>query len=177
MIVLIIGEPNSGKSQKAEELATRLSGDGKRVYIATMIPFGEEGAKRVAKHRKMREGKGFITIEKPTDIRDIADAGDVSFEDTCLLECMSNLVGNEMHSPGSSPLSDELLIEKIVGDVSYLADKCRDLIIVSNRFPLEDTGYDDDTKRYVELTRAINDAISGMADKTINITGNSTTCV
>ncbi len=43
MVDLIIGTPDSGKSKRAEDLALKLSGDGKRIYLATMDPFGEEG--------------------------------------------------------------------------------------------------------------------------------------
>ena len=34
-----------------------------RIYIATMYPFDEESRKRVQRHRKMRQGKGFETVE------------------------------------------------------------------------------------------------------------------
>ena len=51
MMILVVGSPDSGKSVKAEELAAELSGNEKKIYLATMIPFGEEGAARVEKHR------------------------------------------------------------------------------------------------------------------------------
>ena len=68
MTVLIIGHPDSGKSELAERMVTEISAPGERIYLATMIPYGEDGAARVEKHRKMREGKGFTTIEAPFDI-------------------------------------------------------------------------------------------------------------
>ena len=43
MNVLIIGYPDSGKSKLAEDMVLEMSAPGERVYIATMIPFGEEG--------------------------------------------------------------------------------------------------------------------------------------
>ena len=43
MTVLIIGTPDSGKSEKAEEIALSLSQGKKKYYIATMIPYGEAG--------------------------------------------------------------------------------------------------------------------------------------
>ena len=39
-----------------------------RYYIATMEVFGEEGRKKVERHKKLRQGKGFITIESPKDV-------------------------------------------------------------------------------------------------------------
>ena len=117
MTILVIGTPDSGKSEKAEGLALELSGNGKKIYLATMIPYGAEGEKRIEKHRKLRDGKGFITVEKTHNVADIIDetgfieikrsedkskdknegpyrveASDV----TVLLECVSNLCANEM---------------------------------------------------------------------------------
>lgn len=117
MTILVIGTPDSGKSEKAEGLALELSRNGKKIYLATMIPYGAEGEKRIEKHRKLRDGKGFITVEKTHDIADIIDetgfivikksAGNstdknegacrLKAEDaTVLLECVSNLCANEM---------------------------------------------------------------------------------
>lgn len=56
-VTLVIGAAASGKSAYAESLC--LGHDGPRVYLATMEPFGEEGARRIARHRALREGKGF----------------------------------------------------------------------------------------------------------------------
>ena len=33
------------------------------IYVATMRPFDEEGEKRIERHRRMRDGKGFLTVE------------------------------------------------------------------------------------------------------------------
>lgn len=63
-----------------------------RIYIATMYPFDEESRKRVQRHRKMRQGKGFETVECYTGLDKIR----LPENCTVLLECMSNLVANEM---------------------------------------------------------------------------------
>ena len=52
-VTLVIGAAASGKSAYAESLC--LGHDGPRVYLATMEPFGEEGARRIARHRALRE--------------------------------------------------------------------------------------------------------------------------
>ena len=64
-VTLVIGAAASGKSAYAESLC--LGHDGPRVYLATMEPFGEEGARRIARHRALREGKGFSTLERTRD--------------------------------------------------------------------------------------------------------------
>ena len=65
-VTLVIGAAASGKSAYAESLC--LGHDGPRVYLATMEPFGEEGARRIARHRALREGKGFSTLERTRDV-------------------------------------------------------------------------------------------------------------
>ena len=170
MITLIIGTPDSGKSRLAEDMALELSGDRKRIYIATMIPFGEEGKKRIVRHRKMREGKGFSTLECPL-VSDILDAEQRFGGATCLLECMSNLVGNEMHTEEGRFKSDEELIKGIVLAVSTISNEASDLIIVSNEFKKDDPLYDEDTKKYVRLMHETNNELKKHADRTIELVG------
>ena len=165
MTILIIGVPDSGKSAKAEEIAGMLSEGGRKIYIATMIPFGEDGKKRIEKHRKLREGKNFETIECPLDIKELTEK-DLRIKDsTCLLECMSNLIGNEMHSEDKMNLSNEELTEYITGSVVALKETAKNLVIVSNSFPLDEEGYDEDTKRYTRLVAMVNDELKKIADE------------
>lgn len=163
MITLIVGTPDSGKSLLAESIATKQADNGKKYYIATMIPFGEEGVKRVEKHRKMREGKGFVTLEWPDNIKERAKEIDLS-DATVLLECMSNLVGNEMYSDCNKDLSDVDLIEIITYAISELEKMVKDFIIVTNTFALDDEQYDTDTKRYVSIIAQVNEKLIEMAD-------------
>ena len=165
MTVLIIGVPDSGKSVKAEEIAMKLSEDDKRIYIATMIPFGEEGKKRVEKHRKLRAGKGFETIERPTKVGEIPKNNDLPTDATCLLECMSNLVGNEMHLDANKDLTEKELTEYILSQVLSLKKSVKNLVIVSNSFPLEGEGYDEDTRRYAALVDMVNAELRKIADE------------
>ena len=65
MITLMTGGSACGKSSYAESLAVRLNGP--RYYLAAMQPYGEGGAEKIARHRKMRRGKGFETIERYRD--------------------------------------------------------------------------------------------------------------
>lgn len=164
MIVLVKGTPDSGKSALAERLALELAGESKKYYIATMIPFGEEGQKRVEKHRKMRAGKGFETIEQPRNLKAI-DASLFKEEVTVLLECVSNLVGNELFYEGNQELSDLTLTEKIMESIKDLSRKAENLIIVTNEFEKDMEGYDDITKRYVNLTDIANAELKEFADK------------
>ena len=66
MITLITGGSGCGKSTYAE--SRMLSYSLPRVYVATMIPCGEDAARRIARHRQLRAGKGFETLEKGVDV-------------------------------------------------------------------------------------------------------------
>ena len=61
MMVLVTGGASSGKSAFAERVA--LSLPGPHAYVATMRHGDSETEARIARHRAMREGKGFETIE------------------------------------------------------------------------------------------------------------------
>ena len=39
-----------------------------KFYVATMEVYGEEGRRKVERHRKMRAGKGFVTIERSREL-------------------------------------------------------------------------------------------------------------
>ena len=98
MMVLVVGGSGSGKSSYAEKTAVSLAQAGmKKYYLATMQVFDDEGRKKVERHRYLRNGKGFFTIEQPTRISGALE----KMEDgdrTVLLECISHLMANEMFS-------------------------------------------------------------------------------
>ena len=142
MTVLVLGEPDSGKSRYAEELALGMQGDG-LYYIATMSVVDEESEARVRRHRQMREGKGFVTLEIPYRIDRALKDIEAPERAVVLLECVSNLVGNEMYDDpdrayGHSALPRERWLEDtadaIVSDINKLSDSCMDRVIVANRF-------------------------------------------
>ena len=72
-MTLVLGGSGSGKSAYAEQL---LDGYSRKYYIATMQVFDAESEKRVAHHRQLRAGKGFVTVEQPRSIAQAARAFD-----------------------------------------------------------------------------------------------------
>lgn len=187
MIILVLGTPDSGKSKMAEDIVMQLaaglatgaargeaagpsaSAGMDKLYIATMIPFGEEGDRRIEKHRKMRAGKGFVTVEKYTEVDSlIGEIGNLSGK-CCLLECMSNLVGNEMHDPRNLSLPDEELEKRITEEVMALGKSCGHLVVVANSFLTDDAGYDDETRRYVRIAGHVNEMLKAGADRTCEL--------
>lgn len=161
MIIVVIGTHNSGKSVLAEDLAIRTR-DPARYYLATMEVRDEAGLERVAKHRRQREGKGFVTIERTCDITKALPEIKDPARSVVLLECMANLVGNEMHRAGS--LEEDRFAERIMGDILFLASQVHNLIVVTDEYEKEARGYDDETRTYVRLLDLVNAKLMECAD-------------
>ena len=162
MTVLIMGYPDSGKSALAERVTEELSAPDKRIYLATMIPCGEEGAARVERHRKMREGKGFVTVEAPFDV---AEALEDTADQTVLLECVSNLAANEMFERGKSA---EETVAAVTADIAGLAASAENLVIVSNHFEITPE-FDKETILYARAMDRINEELAAAADRVIRL--------
>ncbi len=175
MITLIIGTNNSGKSELAESLAVE-AGTGRRYYLATMQVFDETGRLRVEKHRKQREGKGFLTIEKERNVREATLFMEEPEKATVLLECVSNLVGNELHgdpkwseADGTEDRLAEVFAESVARDIRELAEKVCHLIIVTNEYERDDPGYDRQTIRYVDWLGRVNEKLREFSDSVYDL--------
>ncbi len=88
------GGAASGKSRYAEDLLCALSGEGPRIYLATMEAMDEESRARVRRHRALRQNKGFSTLECPRDL----DGLTIPVGSSVLLEDLGNLWANELFS-------------------------------------------------------------------------------
>mgnify|MGYP000463544607 CR=1 FL=1 len=108
MLTLIIGGSGSGKSSFGEELAQK--SNSKLYYLATMIPYGDEGKRRVERHLKLRKGKGFETIEEYMDIGNI----DIPYGSCVLLEDLPNLVANNMFTKNPQKDINMFIVNGIV---------------------------------------------------------------
>ncbi len=161
MLVLITGGAASGKSEIAETLAVAVSG-GRLAYIATMLPQDEECGKRIGKHQKMRDGKGFATLEIPCNVYGQPELFDGY--DTVLLECMSNLILNEMFVSGKDA---KCAVQAIGEDILKISEKVKNLIVVSGTIFLDLKTYDAFTHAYVDAISRLNCKISHAADVVI----------
>ena len=167
MIHLVIGGSGSGKSEYAENLLEDSPG---KYYIATMQVYDAEGRKKVARHQRLRAGKGFQTIEQTRDIHKAAEIivrDRKQTENAALLECMSNLVANEMFggetedsaSRMSETEREDFLVEKVTGGIRTLAEK-----LVSNNVFEDGISYDAQTMSYIRVLGRVNQELARMAD-------------
>ena len=101
----ITGGAGSGKSEYAEQLAERLHTElvGPLYYVATMnpAPRDSDAAARIAKHQKRRAGRGYTTLECPTDIAQLRTQALKNA--VFLLEDLTNLYANEVYGMSGHP--------------------------------------------------------------------------
>ena len=184
MITLVTGGSGSGKSAYAESLL--YSCEGIRYYIATMQIYDAEGEKKVERHRKLRAGKGFLTIESPMNVGKIqfvcaGEAGQAQYRQeaerkgqcssekkSALLECMSNLTANEMFTKDGMKSEDEV-VEKIVSEIQTLSQKLDNLVIVTNNVFEDGVIYDAGTMEYLRALGRINAALARLADRVAEV--------
>ncbi len=154
MIILITGASKNGKSKIAEEIA--VSYNLPRFYIAAMVPYGADAREAIARHKNMRAGKGFVTIERYTDI------GGADIEPGCavLIECIGNLLANEMFSGAGQADADI----RIISGIEHLADMAEALIIVTSQVGADGIKYEAQTMEYIKNIGKINSRIADMAD-------------
>ena len=167
MMTLIIGGSGSGKSAYAEEILELYTKGRKKYYLATMKAFDEEGEKKILRHRQNRAGKGFITIEQPTEIIQVLEKMHKG-EKTALLECMSNLVANEMFGHSQAKSAEEVTA-KLLKDIQHLASKLSQLVIITNNVSEDGTEYDSTTMAYIKAISDFNVRISEIADRVVEV--------
>ncbi len=157
MLILVIGGSGSGKSEYAERRCSELS-SGKKLYIAAMEPCDEEGFARVARHRRMRDGKGFDTLECHTHL----EQAKIPPCDTVLLECLSNLLANEMFSPDGRQEAAQAAAAILRG-VMRLAERVDHVVVVTNQVFSDGVTYTPETELYRQCLAKINREIGSAA--------------
>lgn len=144
MIAVVTGGAASGKSAFAEHLACALPGP--HAYVATMRHGDAETEVRIARHLRMREGKGFVTVE----LADGDDAGLATCR-TALLEDLGNLVANGLEDSLAGVLA------------------CENVVIVANEVGADGIAYDPFTMEYIEAIGALACKLAARADVVVEV--------
>ena len=127
-----------------------------------MFPFDEEGEKRVERHRKMRSGKGFETVECYTGIKHL----ELPPESTVLLECMSNLTANEMFQEDGAK---ENTVSEILLGIQNICEQVQNLVIVTNEIFSEAHMYEGEMETYQRYLGQINQQLAEAADQVVEV--------
>ena len=199
MITLITGGSGSGKSAYAEKYICRVSNENgykEKYYIATMQVFDDEGQRKIDRHRRLRAGKGFITIEQPRDIQNavskLQSESSLKTVRSALLECMSNLVANEMFptvdASGIQAAEAEKetldapenmkdyetaqishVSKKVLKEVSILSENVAEFVIVTNNVFEDGVCYDESTMNYIKAMGIVNRGLAAMAERVVEV--------
>lgn len=161
MITLITGGSGSGKSACAEQAVLDF-GDKQRIYLATMFPFDEESRRRIERHRRMRAGKNFTTVECYTGLKHM----EVPKGSCVLLECMSNLTANEMFREDGAK---EQTVSEILEGVRKVDAQAEQLVIVTNEIFSDGMDYDAETVRYQAYLGEINRELAKLAARVTEV--------
>lgn len=168
MLIFVTGGSGSGKSAYAEELVVS-SGLGDKRYIAAMEVHGPEDEKKVERHRSLRQGKGFRTMEIPRDL-DRAVFWGPGDDRAVLLECLSTLTANELFTPTEGrERSVRGARERILGGLRRLAETNALVVAVSCQVGQDGGGYDPATMEYIRLLGQVNQQAAGMADRAVEV--------
>ena len=168
MMILILGGSGSGKSAYAEDYLQRIAADKRKYYIATMQVWDAEMQAKVDRHHRLRQGKGFTTIEQPTALEQAVSQMEPG---AALLECMSNLTANEMFS-GEQPEDRQtarMVTARILQGVEALRTKADPLVIVTNNVFEDGICYASATMEYIEALGRINERLAAEADEVIEV--------
>lgn len=165
MFYLISGGSGSGKSEFAETTIEHLQNKDKKaplLYIATMLAFDSEAEEKIRRHRLMRKHRGFETKECYFGLKDLR----IPENSMVLLDCMSNLVANEMFQKDGAK---EASVEEILLGIYRIKQQSSHLVVVTNDISFDGGEYEETTQKYIENLGMINKKMAESADMVIEV--------
>ncbi len=160
MMTLVSGGAGSGKSAYAESLILQ-SAAAPRVYLATMQMWGAEGRQRVERHRRLRAGKGFFTVEQPLNLTEV----EIPQGGAVLLEDLSNLTANECFGGAGFTGAEE----RILAGVDSVCAQAGELVVVTNEIFSDGVTYPPETARYLDVLAWLNRQLAAQADRVVEV--------
>lgn len=182
MFQVITGGSGSGKSQYAECCIMNYHRDSQTdglFYLATMEPFGKEMEEKITRHKKMRDGKDFFTIECYRNLElAIEQIQNRSIRSSVLLECMSNLTANEFYEKvleqekGVDLVEEHIeqeVADKIICAVRRLKACCINLVVVTNEVCSSGEKVSKEMEQYKRILSHINRQMVAEAHKVTEV--------
>lgn len=177
MNVMVVGGSASGKSEVAEGIAMQLG--SRKLYIATMRPGGAEAEWRIARHRGLRSGKGFATVEcceslssLRIDWADVGDGAASGFRNGCrvvLLECLGNLVSNELYDDNGALCDADSVFRCVMSGIAAVERQCDHLVMVANEAGSGDVALPDHMCSFVEMQGRVNNEIAARSAAVVEV--------
>lgn len=167
MIHLVTGGSGSGKSEYAEDLLCRCyKGEGQLIYVATMFPWDEETVEKIARHQKMRSGKGFETVECYTGLKDMAGRLKKYGSVSVLVECISNLAANELYMEQGA---GEDAASEILRGIQAVCRVAENVVIVTNEVSSAGLQGSPEMARYQQVMGEVNCRLAEQADRVTEV--------
>lgn len=185
---MVTGGAASGKSAFAERLACSLPGP--HAYVATMRHGDAETEARIARHLRMREGKGFVTVEladnalpeggQPTAARPLPE-GNQPTAARKMLDRKNNMIAAQEADPprarGDAVPSFRTVLLEDMGNLvaNGLQDRlddvlaCENVVIVANEVGGDGIGYDPFTMEYIETVGALACELGARAELVVEV--------
>lgn len=172
MFHLVTGGSGSGKSSFAEAKICQIkeqTGARHLYYIATMYPCGQETEKKIERHRMLRNGKGFQTLECYKNLSELMKTQwfqeEKRQEGICvLLECMSNLIANELYLDEISHNGRDGLSRRVGEEIEQMSRCCRGIVVVTNEVFSDGRKYSPEMQEYQMILGQINQRMAETAD-------------
>ena len=162
MNLLVIGGCASGKSAFAESAAQKLGGS--LVYVATMPVVSPEDQKAVDRHRRMRSGKGFTTLERPWKLAPLPGS-----DKTLLVECIATHTANLMFAPGENPLDTARWTEVLKSELEPIILRNKNTVWVSSSVDCDGIQYSKETEAYKKVLNDINCYLAEKSDAVVEM--------
>lgn len=143
MTIFISGGAKNGKSTLAQTLALALARGGRRYYVATMLPTGEEDYERIRRHVADRDGMGFETVECFQNILSIADS-----EGTFLVDSVTALIQNALFPAEKNYEMDMESADRCARELLEFAERVRHAVFVSDYIYSDAEALSESTESY-----------------------------
>lgn len=169
MKVLVVGGSKSGKSAFAQTLAVKLSGNGKRYYVATMIPADGEDRERIRRHVADRAGLGFETLEQGRNLPQCLARADC--RGAFLLDSVTALLMNEMYPDPVTWKMDPGAGIRTAESLSEFAKSIQNGVFVADDLSGDPKIYDPETESFRQMLAQCQRTLAALCDTVVEVSG------
>lgn len=167
MTVFISGGAKCGKSSLAQKITVAFSEGGKRYYVATMLPSGEEDDARIRRHIADRAGLGFETVECSKNVMDCLQTADKN--GAFLVDSVTSLLQNALFPAEKNYVLDLDAADRCAGELIAFAKTVRHAVFVSDYIYSDAERYSESTEQYRKCLADIDRHLAQVCDTVIEV--------